>query len=197
MDAYYDITYEVPKRINSDIPDLVKRSTVHTLNTSRHELHEDGRWLFPLPHHDGVFWTNIKYACHGANQPLSLGIVAVTEDQTWVDILPSALCPATKWLDTNWAIPSLPLVEGSCGRVYITVQPQDPSTDLHHLRIKLLGFTDLYPDGSYLLLDATCQPTLLFLLFLLEDNTTHTTIQIPRPKPSTNTPHKIRRIQDY
>ena len=69
MDPYYDITYEVPKRIDSSIPDLTSRVTMHTLNTARHILHEDGRLLFLLPYHERVFWTNIKYVCHGTDDP--------------------------------------------------------------------------------------------------------------------------------
>ncbi len=159
MNAYYDITYDVAKRVNPGIEDLVSCSTVHTLNTSRHILHEDGRLLFLLPHHEGVFWTNIKYACHGADQPLLIGIVATTEEGECVDILPSEPRPAVTWLDTNWPIPS----PSNQQRLYLTVQPPEPSTDLQYLRIKILGFTDLFPQNhSYALVDANKRTVLTF-----------------------------------
>ena len=157
MNSYYDITYEVPKRIDSSIPDLTSRSTVHTLNTARHILHEDGRLLFLLPHHEGVFWTNIKYVCHGADNPsFSIGIVAATANNQWIDILPSEPRPPATWLDTNWPIPSL---SHQTQRMYVTIKPQDPSADLQYLRIKILGFTGLFPSSqAYALVDSNLKP---------------------------------------
>lgn len=179
MNTYYDITYDAPKRINPAIPDLTSRATLHTLNTTRHLLHEDGRLLFLLPYHESVVWTNVKYVCYGADQPFAIGLVAVTEDGAWVDILPSEIRPAITWLDTNWPIPSMPNAT-----VYITVKPEDPATDLQHLRIKILGFTDLFPSrNAYALVEGSNEhPVIVFSV---------------SEQAGQEQPYPIRRIQDY
>lgn len=181
IDPYYDITYDVPKRIHSDIADLTSRSTVHTLYSQRHILHEDGRLLFWLPYNKGVFWTNVKYVCHGGDElPFYVGVVATTSDGEWVDILPSEPRPSHTWLDTNWPIPSLPYGEQ---RVYLTIKPQDPSTDLQYLRIKILGFANLFPEHN--------------AYALLEGSNEHCVIVLHAQDPLEQEPYPIRRIQDY
>lgn len=178
MNPFYDITYDVPKRIHPDIPDLTSRVTLHTLNTTRHILHEDGRLLFSFPYHEDIFWTNIKYVCHGTDPPFSIGIVAIAEDGAWREILPSEPRPAATWLDTNWALPSMPK-----SHLYVTVKPQDPATDLHYLRIKILGFARLFPSHS--------------AYALVEGRNEHPVIVFSVSDGQAEQPYPIRRIQDY
>jgi len=180
--SVYDITYDVPKRINPDMPDVTSRATIHTINVTRHLLHEDGRLLFVLPYHEGVFWTNVKYACHGAEHPFSVGMVGITEHGTWVDILPSESRPAATWIDTNWPIPSLP---HNRNQVFVSIKPQDPSTNLQYLRIKILGFTHLFPPSdSYALMDGD-HSVIRFVSGTQEENM------------SPSSEYRIRRIQEY
>ncbi len=161
MDAYYDISYDIPKRINSDIPDLVRKSTIHSFQAKdRQEQDQDKRWLFNIPHHTGAFWTNLKYVCHGVEEPLEIGIIAVTENGSWKELLPVEPRPSAIWLDTKWPIPSLELDHG---KLYIVVKPIPHHPDMQYLRIKILGFTDLFPTSSYELLDEEKTPYLLFL----------------------------------
>jgi hypothetical protein len=197
MEAYYDIPYEVPKRINASIPDLVRKSTIHTFQVKDKELERDGKWLFPIPHHQDAYWTNLKYVCHGIEESLEIGIVALTEDGTWMDILATQPKPQSTWFDTKWPIPSLPL---DMGRLYISIKPIENTTDMQYLRIKILGFTDLFPMSSYVFIDENLDP---YLLFVNGRDETFTTIQQPSEenyqslKILCNYIHKIRLIEDY
>jgi len=197
MDAYYDISYEIPKRINSDIPDLVRKSTIHFMQAKDKELEREGRWLFPIPHYEGAYWTNLKYVCHGIEESLEMGIIALTEDGTWKEILPCETRSQGMWVDTKWPIPSLPL---DLGRLYISIKPIENNNDMQYLRIKILGFTDLFPISSYELLDNNQIP---YLLFVNGRSQTFTTIQHPTQEnyeclnKAGISLHKIRLIQDY
>ena len=197
MDAYYDISYEIPKRINASIPDLIRKSTIHSMQLKDKELEREGRWLFSIPHHEDAYWINLKYVCHGIEESLEIGVIALTEEGSWMDIVPSQSKPQARWFDTKWPIPSLPL---DLGRLYITVKPIENNTDMQYLRIKLLGFTDLFPKSSYELLNADKQP---YLLFVNGRSQTFTTIQHPTQENyeclrKINMPlHKIRLIEDY
>lgn len=188
MDRYYDITYDVAKRVNPDIKDLTSLSTLHTLHSARYMLHEDGRLLFWLPYNKGVFWTNVKYVCHGGDElPFYVGMVATTSDGEWVDILPSEPRPSHTWLDTNWPIPSLPYGEQ---RVYLTIKPPDPSTDLQLLRIKILGFANLFPlHDAYSLVEGSNEHVVIVLHGHQE--------QEQEQDQEQEHPYPIRRIQDY
>lgn len=202
MDAYYDISYDIPKRINSDIPDLVRKSTIHSFQARDREEEEDPsdkRWMFAIPHHEDAFWTNLKYVCHGIDEPLEIGIVAVTEDGTWKELLPVQPRPSATWLDTKWPIPSLALDHG---KLFIVVKPVPHHQDMKYLRIKILGFTDLFPVSSYELLDEEKKPYLLFLNSD-EDHENIRTIWLPCiERDACLSKHgillqKIRLIQDY
>lgn len=198
MDAYYDISYDIPKRINSDIPDLVRKSTIHSFQAKDRQEDQE-RWLFAIPHHEGAFWTNLKYVCHGMEEPLEIGIVAVTEDGTWKELLPVQPRPSATWLDTKWPIPSLALDHG---KLYIVVKPIPGRPDMQYLRMKILGFTDLFPLCSYGLLDEEKNPYLLFLNSD-EDHENIRTIWLPCMERDAYLPkhgftfQKIRLIQDY
>jgi hypothetical protein len=197
MDAYYDICYDIPKRINSDIPDLIRKSTIHWMQLKDKELEREGRWLFPIPHHEGAYWTNLKYVCHGIDDSLEIGIVALTEDGTWKEILPCEPRSQGTWFDTKWPIPSLPL---DLGRLCISIKPIENNNNMQYLRIKILGFTELFPISSYELLDNNRTP---YLLFVNGRSQTFTTIQLPTEenyeclRKAGISFHKIRLIQDY
>jgi hypothetical protein len=200
MDTYYDISYDIPKRINSDIPDLVRKSTIHSFQIRDRQQEQDNSWLFAIPHHVGAFWTNLKYVCHGIEEPLEIGIVAVTENGSWKELLPVQLRPPSIWLDTKWPIPSLELDHG---KLYIVVKPIPHRLDMQYLRIKILGFTDLFPISSYELLDEEKKPYLLFLNKNNNDDESIRTIWLPCVERDACLPkhgitfQKIRLIQDY
>ena len=210
MDAYYDISYDIPKRINSDIPDVVRKSTIHTLQVrdrqeeQEQEQEQDNHWLFAIPHHVGAFWTKLKSVCHGIEEPLEIGIVAVTENGSWKELLPLQLRPPSIWLDTKWPIPSLELDHG---KLYIVVKPIPHRLDMQYLRIKILGFMDLFPISSYELLDEEKKPYLLFLNKNNDnddnDDESIRTIWLPCVERDACLPkhgitfQKIRLIQDY
>ena len=205
MDTYYDISYDIPKRINSDIPDLVRKSTIHSFQIRDRQQEQDNSWLFAIPHHVGAFWTNLKYVCHGIEEPLEIGIVAVTENGSWKELLPVQLRPPSIWLDTKWPIPSLELDHG---KLYIVVKPIPHRLDMQYLRIKILGFTDLFPISSYELLDEEKKPYLLFLNKNNDDDDDDDdesirTIWLPCVERDACLPkhgitfQKIRLIQDY
>ena len=123
----------------------------------------------------------MKYVCHGGDElPFYVGMVATTAEGEWVDILPSEPRPSHTWLDTHWPIPSLPY---GVQRVYLTIQPQDPSTDLQYLRIKILGFANLFPEHS--------------AYALLEGSNEHCVIVLRGQDPLEQEPYPIRRIEDY
>lgn len=160
MDEWYDIPREIPTRINPDITDPIKHSTVHYLDTKHPITHTGGTWLFPIPPHERTFWTHVKYVCHGIETPLDIGIVAQTHEGEWVDLLPLEPRPAGLWLDTKWAIPAVPLHEDG-GQLYFQVRPIPHNQHMKYLKVKLLGFTELYQDTSFLLFQTAGQPRLL------------------------------------
>jgi hypothetical protein len=191
MDVYYDIPYDVPKRINSDIPDLVRKSTLHSMQLKDRESEQNGNWLFRIPYHEGAFWTNIKYVCHGIEQQLEIGIIAYTEDGKYTEILPMEPRLQATWHDTKWPIPSLNLGHG---QLYLVIKPVDHNPDMQYLRIKILGFTDLFPNADYELVGEDLHP---HLLFRNDQEDTTCSIQLPSKETIGMNPQKIRLIQDY
>lgn len=152
MEAWYDIPYDVPKQIHSDIPDLVNKSTIHYLHSREKIVNEQGLWLFPFPDHEGACWTNFKYVCHGIEQSLEVGLVARMMDGTWFDILPSQTREHSHWHPTKWPLPS---VSQEKGTYYLSVKPLIHNNHMKFLRIKILGFTDLFPTSvDYVFLDS-------------------------------------------
>jgi len=160
MDEWYDIPLEIPTRINPELTDLIQHSTIHYLDTKQPLLHTDGTWLFPIPPHERAFWTHLKYACHGIDTPLAIGILAKTHEGEWVELLPLEPRPESCWLDTKWAIPAVPLHEDG-GQLYFQVQPIPHNQNMKYLKVKLLGFTELLQDTSFLLFQSVDQPRLL------------------------------------
>jgi hypothetical protein len=188
MDAtFYDIPYDVPKHINSDIPDLVRKSSLHNIDLNTKVIKEDGRWLFRVPYsNEHVFWTNIKYVCHGIDDSLSIGLVAITEDGSEIEILPSAPRTQSTWLDTRWPIPSVDVKQGG---LYITVLPLPENPNMSYLRIKILGFADLFAPSTYSLVDSHSQAYLYF---------TETAIQKPnKDTPTEKDAQTLRLIEEY
>jgi hypothetical protein len=162
MEDWYDIPLEIPMRINSDITDPMKHSTVHYLDTKQPLTHTDGTWLFPLPSHESSFWTHLKYVCHGIEDPLAIGIVAQTQEGEWVELLPLEPRSAALWLETEWPIPSIP-IHRTGGQLYLQLTPIPHNQHMTYLKVKLLGYSDLFQDTSFVLLQTEEQPRLLLI----------------------------------
>jgi len=151
MEKYYNISYDIPKKIAPELLDIENRWTVHSLSIEDTKMDEDGYYLYPIRYHEDAFWIQFKYVCYG-NEPLEIGVIAKTEEGNMIELSYMKKEKPATWINMKWVIPSLSMKKEK-SNIFIRVKP---TGNMEYFKVMVLGFMNLFEENhTYILSDET------------------------------------------
>lgn len=146
MQQQYEISFDIPQRIAPHLANFERVWTVQNILLDKKEVDDEGYFLYKVNHHPKAYWVQFKYMYVGSSNPMEIGIVMRTNNGMLIDIAPTIEREQANWNTLHWPIPSMDYKEQNQG-IYFRVKPAELQF-MKFLRLKLLGFTDLFPESS-------------------------------------------------